>query len=353
MKRMKRTVSLALAAAMLAGLAACGAASSPAASAPQSAPAAAASSAVSEAAEQSDHYPVTITNYDYAGNEVRYTYDKAPERVIAVYQGSIETMIALGLEDHVIASYGLDNEVKDEWKDGFAGMNYNEDVFAPDKETVTLLEPDLILSWGSLFGDKMLGDVDGWNAKGVATYMNSNTRPGGYPRTLENEYADILNLGRIFDVEDKAEALVAEMKEQVAATLALAGGREPVRVAVVEPLGGKISNYGASTLAGDMVVQLGGELAKADGNEMGKEDLLACDPDVIFVVYMAYAGDDPETVMAQQLAVIQDDPALASLSAVQNGRVQLIMLGDMYASGPRTIDGLKVLAEGMYPELAS
>ena len=300
---------------------------------------------------QSSHYPVTITNYNYAGEPVTYTYEKAPEKVIAVYQGCIETMIALGLEDHVLASYGLDNEVKDEWKDGFARMNYDETVFAPDKETVTLLEPDMIFSWGSYFGEKKLGDVAAWNEKGVGTYMNSNTVPGG-TRTLENEYTDILNIGKIFDVEDRAQALVDEMKAQVEATLAAAQGQEPVRVAVVEPTAsGTITNYGADSLAGDMVTALGGELARPDGSDMGKEDLVACDPDVIFVVYMAYAGDDPDTVRAEQLAAVQDDPALASLSAVQSGRVHLIMLGDMYASGPRTIDGLKTLAQGMYPGL--
>ncbi len=300
---------------------------------------------------QSSHYPVTITNYNYAGEPVTYTYEKAPEKVIAVYQGCIETMIALGLEDHVLASYGLDNEVKDEWKDGFARMNYDETVFAPDKETVTLLEPDMIFSWDSYFGEKKLGDVAAWNEKGVGTYMNSNTVPGG-TRTLENEYTDILNIGKIFDVEDRAQALVDEMKAQVEATLAAAQGQEPVRVAVVEPTAsGTITNYGADSLAGDMVTALGGELARPDGSDMGKEDLVACDPDVIFVVYMAYAGDDPDAVRAEQLAAIQDDPALASLSAVQSGRVHLIMLGDMYASGPRTIDGLKTLAQGMYPGL--
>ena len=304
------------------------------------------------AVAEESHYPVTITNYNYAGEEVTYTFEQAPEKVIAVYQGSIETMIALGLEEHVLASYGLDNEVKEEWKAGFEKMNYDESVFAPDKETVTMLDPDMIFSWGSLFGEKTLGDVSNWNEKGIATYMNSNTRPGGHPRTLENEYTDILNIGKIFNVEDKAEALVNEMKDEVANTLAAVEGQETVRVAVLEPLGGKITNYGASSLAGDMVVQLGGELVKPEGNEMSKEDLIACDPDVIFVVYMAYAGDDPETVKAEQLAVIMDDPALASLSAVQNGRVHLIMLGDMYAAGPRTIDGIKTFAAGMYPELA-
>ena len=298
------------------------------------------------------HDPVTITNYNYAGEEVSYTYEKIPEKVVAVYQGSIETMISLGLEDHVVASYGLDNEVKPEWQEGFARMNYQEDVFAPDKETVTLLQPDMILSWGSLFSDKNLGDVDGWNGKGVATYINSNTRGGGYPRTLENEYTDILNLGRIFDVEEKAEALVQEMRTAVADTLASVEGKTGPRVAVVEPIGGGMTNYGADTLAGDMVTQLGGTLVKPEGGEMGKEDLVQADPDVIFVVYMAYSGDDPETVKAQQLAAIRDDPALASLSAVQNGRVQLVMLGDVYAAGPRTVDGIRTMAAGMYPDLA-
>ena len=302
-------------------------------------------------APENSHYPVTITNYNYAGEPVTYTYTQAPQRVVAVYQGSIESMIALGLEDHVVASYGLDNEVKAEWQEGFAQMNYQADVFAPDKETVTLLQPDLILSWGSLFSEKNLGDTAAWNAKGVGTYMNSNTCPGG-SRTLENEYTDLLNLGKIFDVEDRAEALVAEMRQEIESTLQAVEGRPAVRTAVVEPIGGTVTNYGANTLAGDMVTQLGGQLVQPEGSEMSKEALVTADPEVIFVVYMAYSGEDPETVMASQLAAITEDPALASLSAVQNGRVYPVMLGDIYAAGPRAVDGIRTIAAGLYGDAA-
>ena len=65
-------------------------------------------------------YPLTITTYDYDGNEIETTYEKAPEKVLAVYQGSIETMLALGLEDRLVATAGLDNEVPDELKDAFS-----------------------------------------------------------------------------------------------------------------------------------------------------------------------------------------------------------------------------------------
>lgn len=344
-------LSLLLAAVLLLStLTACGAPAAPATTAaptqtPESVP-------ETTKAPADSHYPVTITNYNYAGEPVQYTYEKAPEKVIAVYQGCIETMIALGLEDHVLASYGLDNEVKEEWKAGFEKMNYDASVFSPDKETVTMLAPDMIFSWGSYFSEKKLGDVDAWNAKNVGTYMNSNTAPGGQ-RTLENEYTDILNIGKIFDVEDKAQAIVDEMKAAVAETTAAVQGQEPVRVAILEPYGdGKITNYGANSLGGDMVVQLGGELVAPDVKEMSKEALIAADPDVIFVVYMPYDRDIPQEVMAEKLALIQDDSALASLSAIRNGRVVPIMLGDMYASGPRTADGIATFAQGMYPELS-
>ena len=95
-------------------------------------------------------YPLTITTYDYDGNEIETTYEKAPEKVLAVYQGSIETMLALGLEDRLVATAGLDNEVPDELKDAFSKTNYL-DEFTPSLETVTMLEPDMILSWSSLF----------------------------------------------------------------------------------------------------------------------------------------------------------------------------------------------------------
>ena len=305
------------------------------------------------------HYPVTITTFNYAGEEVPITFEKAPERVVAVYQGCIETMIALGLEDHVVASFGLDNEVKDEWKAGFEKMNYHTEPFAPDKETVTLLEPDLIFSWGSLFGDKNLGDVDNWISQGINTLINRNTRTGqtssDNARTLENEYQTILDVGTIFNVEEKAQALVDEMKAEIDQTLAAAAGTDSVSVAVVQPFeDGRMWNRSAKELVGDMVVSLGGEMALPDvSGDLDKEALLAADPEVIFVIYMAYDGDDPEAIIQQRMDAVVADPALSTLSAVKNGRVYPIMLGDVYAAGPRCLDGIRTLSQGMYPESGS
>lgn len=347
---MKKVVAMLCCFSLVLALAACGGGGSsafqPASSAPVSAPVSA-----PESTPAASHYPVTITNYNYAGEQVQYTYEKAPEKVLAVYQGSIETMIALGLEDHVLASYGLDNAVKAEWAAGFEKMNYDDSVFAPDLETVVAMEPDFIFSWGSYFGEKKLGDVDYWNDKAVGTYMNSNTRPGGHARTLQNEFADILNIGKIFDVEDKAQALVDGMQKEIDDVLAQVQGQSTQSVAMIEFLGDNISNYGKNQLGGDIITQLGGTLAIPDVSSIGKEDLIAADPKIIFVVYMAYSGEDGEDVKQTKLTQLMEDASLASLQAIQNGRVYPIMLGDMYASGPRTCDGIKTVAAGLYPDL--
>ena len=57
-----------------------------------------------------------------------------------------------------MATAGLDNEVPEDQKAAFSKTDYL-DEFTPSLETVTMLEPDMIFSWGSLFGDKTLGDA--------------------------------------------------------------------------------------------------------------------------------------------------------------------------------------------------
>lgn len=303
-----------------------------------------------EATSKHTQYPVTIKTYGSDGKAIETTYEKAPEKVLAVYQGSIETLLALGLQDHIVAAAGLDNAVPDSMKAAFDSLNYL-DEFTPSKETVTMLEPDMILSWGSLFQEKTLGDTMDWINKGTNVYINSNTARNDSPRTLENEYQDILNLGIIFDVQDRAEAIVNKMKSTIADVLAQAGSQqEKPSVMILESNDDTFTNYGADSLGGDMVTQLGAELANPDASEVGKEDIIAADPDVIFVVYMPYSGDDPQTIQDEKLAVFNDDKTFQSLSAVKNGRVVPIMLSEMYAAATRTQDGIETFAKGLYPD---
>ena len=141
-----------------------------------------AESSAENAAEESGsstdtaHYPVTVSNFNYAKEAVEYTYEKAPERVITFWSNSLETMLALGLGDRIICAVGMDEdavlpELQDELKKCTENMEYYNDFkdsnAAMSKEAAVMMEPDFILGWQSSFSDKTIGDVDYWNENGA------------------------------------------------------------------------------------------------------------------------------------------------------------------------------------------
>lgn len=306
----------------------------------------AATEAASESAKKTE-YPLTITNFNYEKEPVEETFEKAPERVITFWSNSLESMLALGLGDRVISAVGMDEEsilpeLKDEFDKMIAGKEYNaftDSNAAMSKEYAIMQEPDFILGWKSSFSDKTIGDVDYWHENGVNTYIALNSNDISEYRTVENEYTDILTLGQIFDVQDKAEAIVNEIKDEVARVTEAVKDREKQSVVVVEFMKDSIWNYDKTMLVGDMVAQMGGELMDLP-SDLGAEDLINADPDVLFII-----GDD------DKVAEFMADNAYASLSAVQNGRVFPLDLSDVYTSGIRTIRGLNAIGKGLYPDL--
>ena len=289
------------------------------------------------------HYPVTITTYNYEKEPIEITFNKAPEKVVAIYQNSIETMLALGLENKIVSAAGLDHDVKDEYKDSFSKVNYLED-FTPSKETIIMEKPDFILGWYSLFNEKNLGDVDYWIENGVNTYISLNSGISD-ERTIENEITDILNIGKIFNVEDKAQTLVDNINAIVEEITSKVSDEQKQSAMVIEYFDDDIYTYGSKTLAGDMVTKLGADLLNPQGGNIGAEDLINLNPDCIFVSYMD-RGD--ENVPLEEVNKILSNPAFANLSAVKNKRIYPIPLGDMYSSGIRTIDGINTFADGLY-----
>ena len=233
MKKFKKLTTILLSVMLILGLVSCGTSNQESGDV---------DSSVQSQKNNDSHYPVTITTYNYSKEPVEITFDKAPEKVVAIYQNSIETMLALGLENRIVAAAGLDHDVKDEYKEAFSKVNYLEE-FTPSKETIIMEKPDFILGWYSLFDDKRLGDIDYWNESGVNTYISLNSGVAE-ERTIENEINDILNLGKIFNVEDKAQAIVDEITSTVNEVSSKVSNEEKQSAMVIEFYDDEIYTYG-------------------------------------------------------------------------------------------------------------
>ena len=304
-------------------------------------------SSVSDSGEGSGNYPVTITTHNYAKEEVEITFEKAPERVICYELNSLENMIALGLEDKIILAMGVnEDEVLKEYQDGLENIPRIQSEFISKEEAISL-EPDFILAWYSSFGDDRLGDVDFWHERGINTYMAYNSGLGD--QSLQNEYDDILNLGKIFGVEDRAEALVEEMKQKVADAQAYVEGKEPVNVAILEDEGDVFRVYGENSIGGDIAMQVGANLVAKDKNvRLSTEDLISLNPEMIFSVHF---GPNSTSLNPDNCLDVFEGQVYQNIDAVKNNKLIPTDLSLVYCPGVRVSKALDFFIESLYPDM--
>ena len=303
----------------------------------------------SEVAEnKSDYYPVTIQTYRHSKEPIELIFEKMPERVYAVNPSSVENMIALGLEDKIVkVSLGSRDRLTDAGKALYDKLGGQKETLS--KEEILNNNIDFIIGWYSTFDDKSLGEVDYWHEKGIKTYiaLNSSIKKPA-PNTLEDEYEDIRNLGKIFNVEDRAEALIAEMDKKIASAQEKVKEKGKTRVIILEvEKENQLRLYGPETIGGIIAEKVGADLLTNE-QTITAEELINLNPDVIFSVYFGSDTDLTEEFCVQKL---MDNPALKSISAIQNQRVYPITLSYTYATGARTLEAINYISDILYPEL--
>ncbi len=303
----------------------------------------------SHAVVKDNYYPVSIENQNSHGVTITETFDKAPERVVCVWQNSIETLLALGVGDRIVAAMGLPSSeyLRPEYRETYEKVPY-QSMENLDVETVMMQDPDFIVGWASTFGAKTLRDTEFWQSRGIHTYISPGSSSKIKDHTVEYEYQDILNLGKVFHKEEKAQELVDQMKDEIdrAEAKAKETGHHPKGL-IIEYLGKNINVYGAHSLAGNILTSMGGELMGADLQGISKEQILEMDPDAIFVIIIERSYGDEEHILDQ----IYKEKALQNLRCVKEHRVYPLPLYAVYSAGVRTLDGIQIIGKGLYPEL--
>lgn len=300
------------------------------------------------AASAEARYPVTIETLNSRAERVSETFEKPPSRVVAIWQNSIETLCALGVGDRIVAAMGLPSGeyLRPEYRKVYSRVPYTS-MESLDVETVLMQEPDLIVGWQSSFAAKTLRDTEFWNSRGIGTYISPGSSSAVAFHTIDYEYEDILNMGRIFGREQKAEAIVSDMRSAIerAKDAAARTGRHP-RGLILEYLGNNVRVYGERTLAGNILREMGGELLAATEQTISKEQMIEMDPDVLFLIECERDYGSEELLLSR----IYEEKAFRELSCVKAHRVYVLPLYAVYSAGVRAQDGIEIIGKGLYPE---
>lgn len=305
---------------------------------------------VPTASENRARLPVEITTYNSNNKLETESFDKVPSRVVAVWQGPIETLIALGQGNRIIAATGIPapEYLKEEYRDAYDQIPYTSFNTIPREEAL-LLKPDFIVtSWGSAFSNKSLGVTSFWQERGVKTYIQEIPPAIGGKRTVEDEYKFIEDMGTIFDTKAKADEIVNSMKTAIDSVQrkAESQGLNP-SVMIVQFMGNRIMNWGDDYLQADIVKRLNGRILVHQKGYIGKEELIANDPDVIFLMVNEWDYNHEEESRTR----FMKDVSLNGLRAIRENRVYLLPLNEGQYSAVRTRDGVERIAKGLYPEM--
>lgn len=204
------------------------------------------------AAPTSTSYPLTIDN---CGQKV--TFDGPPRRVLIMNGasvGEVETYVLLGLQSHILANaqrVTISDDpqmVAEVAKLATGGAEWNKNFDVP-AEKVFELKPDLVVStWSGSFNAKsgfatreQLADV------GIRSYVNpvdcayGAANPSAADQavhdqqSIESTYEFITQTGVIFDQQQKASDLVAELRKRISAVRDRVEGKDRKKALLVYP----------------------------------------------------------------------------------------------------------------------
>lgn len=301
-----------------------------------------------------NEYPVVIKNYNTEGLETETTYEKPPQRIIALWQNSVETLIELGAEGQIISASGIDNpdHLTKENQQVYAQLPMISKHVVSQEQAVAL-RPDFILGWLFDFTGKAnsVGTTEFWKDRHVPVYLTMMNMSDFMPvHKVEDEMQYIFDVGRITGHARRAEEINHSMEADLRKWEAYGRAQKNKQtVLFIEAMKQDISIYTPRTLPGDIACRMGADVIGKEAEAVGQtesisyEKLLLKDPDIIFVQSIPEMDE-------VKLGHFYNDPQFQGLRAVKHKRVYAIPFYTIRDPAVRVRDAIEIIGKGLYPD---
>jgi len=278
--------------------------------------------------------PLVLNNY---GREI--TINSTPQRVLTLGPNCTELFIALGLTDYIIGHSLADHSrgPLPEFADDYARIP--ELTFShATREAIITSGADFIYGIDWEFGGDIeieeLADYD------IAVYKNA-------AKTLEEQYREILDIGRIFQIEARSEAFIADQKARIQAVQDIVADKPALRVLVYDHGSSGVFTASGSNFVSELISLAGGinifdEITEQEWFTASFEEVLAREPDVIII------NDYDVPPVNEKINEIISG-ILAQLESVRNEHFVIIDL-ESILPGNRMAFTVEKFASGFFPE---
>ncbi len=293
---------------------------------------------------QATQYPLSIQSCNR-----QVTFNKAPEHALSHDINMTQMMLALGLRSRMVGYSGVSG-----WKAVTPALRKELDGLPelaskyPSVETLLNANVDFFFA-GWDYGMRVGGDLTPQSLAplGIAVYELTEScafvmkRPAA---SLDDTYTDLRNLGRIFDVQDRAEQLIAQMQQRVTAVQQRVPAQRP-RVFLYDSGEDRAMTSGRLGMPQALIEAAGGRNVlddiEASWTRVNWESVVERNPEVIVIV------DYGEVSAAQKQAFLEQHPALQSVPAIRDKRFVVI---PYVAATPslENVEAIEAIAAGLH-----
>ncbi|MDP9785464.1 ABC transporter substrate-binding protein [Pseudomonas fluorescens] len=266
-------------------------------------------------------YPLTIQSCNR-----QVVFNEAPRHAVSHDINMTQMMLALGLKPRMVGYSGISG-----WKSVTPEMAKILDGLPelaakyPSVETLLNANVDFFFA-GWDYGMRVGGDLTPQTLQplGINVYELTEScafvmkRPAA---SLEDTYNDLRNLGKIFDVQDRANALIATMQAQVAEVRKHLPADQP-RVFLYDSGEDRAMTSGRLGMPQALIDAAGGrnilDDVETSWTRVNWENVVERNPQVIVIV------DYGEVSAEQKKQFLLDNPALQSVDAIKQRRFIVI-----------------------------
>lgn len=283
------------------------------------------------------------------------TFDSTPERIVVHDMNMTDMAFALELQDKIVGLTGITGWYKTSPE--FDNLRGDIPELAPKYPTIENLisaDPEMFFA-GWYYGMRPGGDVtpDTLAEFGIKTMILTEScvhldknRPVA---SMELLFGDILRLGKVMNVEDRAKTLVAGWRAELAAIETQTADLERLRVFLLDGPADAPFTAGKFAIPDAMIAAAGGVNVTHDldisWGRTSWEKVAASNPQ--FLVLLDYQTGNGA---ADTFKFLQEHPVMSQTDAVKNERWVGLRYEEL-TPGPANIRAITKMARTMHPGL--
>jgi iron complex transport system substrate-binding protein len=273
-----------------------------------------------------------------------------PRKSVTLNQAATEVMLSLGLENQMVGTAYLDDEIWPDFKAAYDRIPVIAKRY-PNKEAILALDPDFIYGgFASAFTDRAAGDRHALKALGIHSYLTPVHCPvePQTPISTDDVLREFLEIGHIFQIDERAIQLVEELKrrlDQVQKTIAAI--KTPKRVFLFDSNLQTPYTGGAFGIQQLLITLAGGENVFEDVEKVmahvAWEAVIDRNPEVIILIDALWSTAE------EKRKFLKENPALSEVTAIKN-QAFCVLPFSQTMPGIRMPVAVNTLARFLYPE---